>query len=207
MDRKKIAAISALASWLGLTFGIHAGWFVSFDLAATILLQQIFPRVVDVPFSVLSYLGSAELTTGLFLVIVFLLARPAQRIPLLIAFAAMTIIELVGKTIVRQVGPPHEFFRLISFFPIPSGNLQTNYSYPSGHAARWTFLTMVLTPFIAVSRWQRRLKNMLLALVWLGEIAMLVSRPYLGEHWTTDVIGGALLAVAFTLPLTKNQVS
>jgi undecaprenyl-diphosphatase len=151
-----------------------------------------------VPFSLLSFLGSAEVTT-LILLALLIRAHPAQRLPLLAAFGIMTLIELAGKSLISQPIPPHELVRTILFFSIPSGALKTAYAFPSGHAARTTFIVIVLMGMVAASPLAARTKKWEYASLCLIEALMLVSRVYLVEHWLSDVVGGALLGGAFAL--------
>jgi undecaprenyl-diphosphatase len=154
--------------------------------------------MVDVPFSLFSLIGSAELTGLIFLVIVFY-ARPAQRTPLILAFGTATVIELISKTIINQPTTPHYLLRYVSLLPILSAEVNPGFSFPSGHALRTTFIVIVLGVMIAPSPLRRATKALGYALLLALEGVMLVSRVYLAEHWLTDVIGGALLGAAFAL--------
>ncbi len=77
-------------------------------------------------------------------------------------------------------------------------------SFPSGHVANAATLAIVLALLFALSR--DRWWVWMLALAYI--VAMALSRTYLGVHWLTDTIAGAVLgagvAVLVWLPFARR---
>ncbi len=111
----------------------------------------------------------------------------AALAPLLIA--GTVLVELGLKLTTGHVPPGPELSR--SFIHLVP-TLETPSSFPSGHAARLTFLSA----FAALLASRRVVTLAAAAFVALT----LVARVYIGDHWPTDVIGGAALGLAFALP-------
>ncbi len=193
-----------LGAFLGMAATVHAQVWQAIDWAALTWLQNRLPRSVDLPFSMLSLLGSVEITTAILLALV-LLSPPRQRIPIIVAFGAMTLIEIIGKSSISQPIPPRELLRSVPFFWLLSGKLKTAYAFPSGHAARTIFLIAAAMMLVVASNWTARKKFVLNTLAILGAVVMLTSRVYLVEHWLSDVIGGALLGGAFAMLATVRR--
>ncbi len=190
--------------FLVLTITVHLRLWQSLDWAALAAMQSALPRAVDLPFSIFSLLGSAEVTGIIFLALLFTM-RAANRLPMILAFGVATVIELIGKRFVHQPITPHELLRYIPILPIFSSVINPGFSFPSGHALRTTFIVIVLASLTASRSWNRVTKSIIYATLILIEIIMLVSRVYLAEHWLTDVIGGAMLGAAFALVVVKQQ--
>jgi len=55
-------------------------------------------------------------------------------------------------------------------------------SFPSGHVARFAFLVRIVDP---IPTW----------VLGVGIVVMALTRIYLGEHWLSDTIGGAILGL------------
>lgn len=174
--------------------------FAHFDFDLTVKFQDHIPRRFDLLFSYFSVLGSAEITGIIWLVIFFLMiikrfwltAASLFLLPLALG------IELFGKLFVNHPAPEHRFYRGILDVNLPLEFVQTDYSYPSGHETRTAFLIVFLMCFFFFRRrvyFQSIVQPSLLVILAL----MTVSRIYLGEHWTTDVIGGFLIGASFGL--------
>src|SRR5579864_7711068 len=120
------------------------------------------------------------------IVLTFLVRRPAT---LLVAFSAMysAVYNLVNIIIQR---------------PRPEGVAHTTtklggYSYPSGHAGFFVWLSVLAMVLLA-----RRLPRPLYVACWFLAIVLVIasslSRIYVGAHWPSDVLGGLLLGIAWT---------
>ena len=108
----------------------------------------------------------------------------ASLAPLLIG--AAVLVELALKLTTGHAPPGPETSRtFIQFVPAPD----TPSSFPSGHATRLTFLAALITLVAA----RQAVTATAVAFVALT----LVARVYIGDHWPTDVIGGAALGLAF----------
>ncbi len=182
---------------------VHEDLFTKFDFDTTVKLQDDIGRNWDNEFSLLSDVGKFEVSTIIvFAIIVFLFLRKK----LFAAFCAGSlyvgfhIIELFGKFFVDHPPPPQFMLRTEQILNFPQFHVRSEYSYPSGHSGRTVFIAVLLLFLI----WQSKKMHMGLKLGLTGLLigyvaAMLISRVTLGEHWSTDVIGGSLLGLAFAL--------
>lgn len=162
------------------------------------LLQEVDSRVLRVvqsrPSGLMDSLGSALSVPGRAEVSAVALAALAVGLRtgrrgglgwrLLAALVATTLVEISVKFAVPQPPVPGDVNRV----PDPSlVDFATPYPYPSGHMLRAVLLLGAL-----YALWPNRLVRYVLLLTLAGAA---ISRVYLGTHWPSDVLGGALLGL------------
>ncbi|HZQ29472.1 MAG TPA: phosphatase PAP2 family protein [Patescibacteria group bacterium] len=204
-SQKFLVAIFLFAAFVVFSFFVQKRIFNAFDFDTTVRFQNHIDatfgqrRGFDTLLSVLSLLGSVEVVTVLLFLLLILKRNLGLFLLVPFSFLTIHIVEIFGKIFVRHPGPPFMFLRYDINFIFPSTYVKPGFSYPSGHAGRATFLSVILLYFIWRSRLSRNIKILASLIVLAFEMGMLVSRVYLGEHWTTDVIGGTLLGAALGL--------
>ncbi len=155
-----------------------------YDVAVTAWLQRAAP-VPDLPASLYVFAGDAEVLITGAVVAGLILARRAPRCAvtafrLAVGLAALSLIAVGLKHLLPHPGPPDALQRHVFRAGI---SIAEPYSFPSGHTLRTSFLAGTVlrrTPVIAVTA--------------LG--AMMASLVYLGDHWTSDVLGALCLGWA-----------
>lgn len=210
MMKKKSLQLFLVGSFVFLLFVLFSYFvarevLVPFDFDTTVKLQDNVPRRFDDPFSLLSDLGKFEVSIIVLVVLLVLTRKVIFGIVAFGLFGALHIIEFFGKTFVDQLPPPEFMIRTHRIIDFPQFHVRSEFSYPSGHAARAAFLSVIIVYLIVSSKRLRKTqKYILLGVVIVYDFLMFLSRPYLGEHWMTDVFGGiflgsslALIAVAF----------
>lgn len=188
----------AFAQFVLLTLMVRADMLRSFDFDTTVRLQDDIPVKYDEFFSFLSVIGRFEFSIVTLLLILFLKRKIMGIVPFAL-FGIAHVIEIIGKTILSQPGPPHMFLRTTDFSTnFPGLHVHTDASYPSGHSLRAIFLSVIIIFIIwKMKKFPTFLRFGIIALVSSYGFLMLLSRVSLGEHWTTDVLAGGLLGLSF----------
>lgn len=177
---------------------MYFGFLKTVDFNITIFLQKIISGSLATPFSLFSIIGSVEFATAI-LLLILLLFKKLNKLNILSLYAIFTLVEVAGKSFIRQIPPPIEFLKtdIHLFLPVSDAVPKEFFSYPSGHSSRTAFISGVLLLGIWNSRISKKQKYIWTFFVLAFDFIMFLSRVYLGEHWITDVIGGMLLGFSF----------
>ncbi|WP_460151899.1 bifunctional DedA family/phosphatase PAP2 family protein [Pseudomonas sp. S2_B07] len=174
----------------GMSFLILLGLFIGYphltalDQGVMTLVQEHRSPMLDevaVLFTLIGEFRNMLVFSGL-LVALLLIARQWRQA----IFAGSTLlVTALGNTFTKQ------FFARIR--PEVLSDPLTSYSMPSGHASG--AFALFLTLAVLAGRGQPpRMRLTWLLLGCLPALTIALSRVYLGAHWPTDVLAGAMLA-------------
>ncbi len=193
-----LAGLALFLFFVIFSYLVHKDLFTGIDFDTTVKLQNNIPRRFDEIFSLFSDIGSFEPTLVVLVVILLIWRKLLAGVLLFGAFVAFHIFELFGKYMVNHPPPPEFMLRTERVIQFDQFHVRTEFSYPSGHSGRAVIVACLLLFIIWHSRWSRGLKVLASSIIGVYVVTMLVSRIYLGEHWTSDVVGGALLGLALS---------
>ena len=186
-DNRFILLLST-AAFLVCTAAAGAGLLRPLDVLLLDQALRIDSGVLDGIGLVTSVVGGVEFVAVATVVLaagLLLDGRGSLALRFVVAFLVTGLIELAAKTVVPQTPVPRDAMRA----PDPSLlDVSTPYPYPSGHMLRSVLLLGAI-----YALWPNRPARIAL-LTFLAASA--TCRVYLGTHWPSDVIGGALLGIA-----------
>lgn len=167
---------------------------LDFDL--TVKLQDKVPVVLDPLLELSAFIADFEIAL-IVLTIIVIAKRKILAFVALPLFLLVHFIELYGKVFINHPGPPVMFLRAQTITFFPKWQILSDSSYPSGHAMRAIFIALVAAWAILLYKQNKWAKNIFPLVIWIWAILTIISRVALGQHWTSDVLGGSLLGASF----------
>lgn len=159
-------------------------------------IRHAYPQLTSF-LAVVTQVGSAYATLGAGIIAsIWLLAtRRRQTGMLLLAATLLERLALDGLKLI--VGRPRPDFDL---HPV----MTHSSSFPSGHSANTMGIFLMVAAALSPPAWRRPA----LALAASGAVISGLTRPFLGVHWPSDVLGGWTLGlIAFWLFLFAGERS
>lgn len=176
--------------YAGLAIVAHAHRYLGLDLSLTVALQHLRSGPLDAALVAISWPGYFPEFVPEFAAILLGFYLLHLRIEAVILAGTELGVAVQGFILKPIVGRPRPSSSLVW---VKDHLTQDPYGFTAGHVH--TF--MVIFGFIAYLAWRRMPRQgWQRPAVIVGSIAFMlvmgISRVYLGDHWTTDVVGGYL---------------
>lgn len=184
-----LLALSAAVLFALNTYLVVAGPRPAFDLPGARFVQGVQWGPLIYVFDLInSVAGWIQLVVAAVLIGIVLLVN--RRVGALMVLASIaSLLDNVLKSVVGRERPNGDLVHIVA----PAGG----YSYPSGHATFFTWMSFMLaftiSPYLS-TRW-RCVPWVLAAIV---SALTCMARVWAGDHWPSDVAGGLLLGVGWS---------
>jgi membrane-associated phospholipid phosphatase len=191
-----LAGLVLALSWLAIGVHVH-GWVTAFDAPTASWIRSVGHRShgLDEASLITAWLGTPVKVAAAGLIGGALLAWRARSLR-----PGAVVIGTVAGAVLAETA-----ISVVVYRPVTEAEIQAlpllsteHHSFPSGHVAGIGALLGIIAACIAVGR-SRIVQALATALVGAGVVIVAFSRLYLGCHWLSDVIGGALLAGVFVI--------
>ena len=191
-----LAGLVLALTWLAIGVHVH-GWVTAFDAPTASWIGNSVHRShrLDEASLMTAWLGTPVTVAAAGLIGGALLAWRARSLR-----PGVVVVGTVGGAVLAETAISAVVYRPLTeaesqALPLMSAE---HHSFPSGHVAGIGALLGIIAACIAVGR-SRIVQALLTVLVGAGVVIVAFSRLYLGVHWLSDVIGGALLAGVFVI--------
>ena len=161
----------------------------SFDVPITTWIQQFNWGPVVYPMQLINAsAGIWQVLLGAVAVVaLFIFERRAGWLMLIGSISSL--LDNVIKLIISRQRPPADLVHIL----VPA----TGYSYPSGHAVFFTWISFMLAVSLAP-----RVNPSFRPILWIVAAVVIIltclARVWAGDHWPSDVIGGVLLGIGWS---------
>ena len=160
-----------------------------YDFEITSFIQQVNWGPVVYPLELIdTTAGIWQVLVGLVAVVVlFVLERRAGW--LMAIGSISSLLDNLLKLVISRQRPPADLVHIL--------NPTTGFSYPSGHAVFFTWMSFMLA-FALAPRVNPRLRPVLWIAAGVVIVLTCIARVWAGAHWPSDVIGGVLLGLGWS---------
>jgi undecaprenyl-diphosphatase len=160
-----------------------------FDVPIATFIQQINWGPVVYPMQLINAsAGIWQVLIGVVAVVALFIVERRAGWLLLIGSISSGLDNIIKLVISRQ-RPPADLVHIL--------NPTTGFSFPSGHAVFFTWLSFMLA-FSLAPRFAPRVRPILWILAGVVIVLTCLARVWAGAHWPSDVLGGVLLGIGWS---------
>jgi len=182
-------ALAVFALFLIDTYLVVQNEVLPFDLPIALFVQQLNWGPVVYPLELINAsAGIWQVMLGAVAIIaLFIFERRAGW--LMLIGSVSSLLDNLIKLLISRQRPPADLVHIL--------NPTTGFSFPSGHAVFFTWLSFMVAFALAP-----RVKPSYRPILWIaaGLVILLtcIARVWAGAHWPSDVLGGVLLGIGWS---------
>lgn len=183
------AALAMFILFLIDTVLVLNGFWLPIDIRITVFIQAVNWGPLVYPMDLLNITaGYWQVLAGtVAIVALFIVDRRAGWLMLIGSISSL--LDNIIKLLVSRHRPTVDLVHILT----PA----SGYSYPSGHAVFFTWLSFMLAASLAP-----RIKPAYRPALWLAALIVILlacmARVWAGDHWPSDVAGGVLLGAGWS---------
>ncbi len=156
--------------------------------AYSVFVEELRNNNVTIIMKIITEFGNIYVILSIILLLYIFLKDKSKAYYSLLNIGIVIIINNIIKLIIQRPRP--NGYNLIN---------EANYSFPSGHAMISTAFYGFLIYLIYRNVTNKRIKYLLITLLFILIISICITRVYLGVHYLSDTIAGFSLSIAYLM--------